>query len=103
MVVTFGKVAELPAEFVTLQKQILQLVRKFNDSNAIYAGKHGTPVFNKIYARPLPSDLTDPSFGRGTSEFIGQDSGDVFAMLTTGYNFDGTQFPPHRQDHPAHL
>jgi hypothetical protein len=82
-----------PAEFVTLQKQILQLVRKFNDSNAIYAGKHGTPVFDKIYARPLPSDLTDPSFGRGTSEFIGQDSGDVFAMLTTGYNFDGTQFP----------
>jgi predicted AlkP superfamily pyrophosphatase or phosphodiesterase len=82
-----------PAEFVTLQKQILQLVRKFSDTNAGYAGKHGTPVFDKIYARPVPSDLTDPGFGRGTAEFIGQDSGDVFAMLTAGYNFDGTQSP----------
>jgi hypothetical protein len=50
-------------------------------------------VFDKVFARPLPSDVNDPNFGRGTSEFIGQDSGDVFAMLTTGYNFDGTQNP----------
>jgi hypothetical protein len=27
------------------------------------------------------------------SEFIGQDSGDVFALLMVGYNFDGTQNP----------
>jgi hypothetical protein len=82
-----------PAEYVMLQKQVLQLVRKFNDTNVTYAGRHGTPVFDKIYARPIPSDLNDPSFGRGTAQFIGQDSGDVFAMLTSGYNFDGTQFP----------
>jgi hypothetical protein len=28
-----------------------------------------------------------------TNDFIGQDSGDVFAMLRTGYNFDGVQNP----------
>jgi hypothetical protein len=82
-----------PAEYVTLQKQILQLVRKFNDTNQRYAGRRGTPVFDKIYARPVPANLNDPNFGRGTAEFIGQDSGDVFAMMTSGYNFDGTQFP----------
>jgi predicted AlkP superfamily pyrophosphatase or phosphodiesterase len=82
-----------PAEFVTLQKQVLQIVRKLNDTNPRYAGKRPTPVFDKVFTRPLPADLNDPSFGRGTSEFIGQDSGDVFAMLTTGYNFDGTQNP----------
>jgi hypothetical protein len=27
------------------------------------------------------------------SHFIGQDSGDVFAMMRTGYNFDGVQNP----------
>lgn len=27
------------------------------------------------------------------SRLIGQDSGDVYAVLTVGYNFDGTQFP----------
>ena len=43
--------------------------------------------------RPVPADITDPSFGRATSEFIGQDSGDVSALLTVGYNFDGTQSP----------
>ena len=50
-------------------------------------------MFDKIYRRPFPADITDPSFGRGTSEFIGQDSGDVSALLTVGYNFDGTQSP----------
>jgi hypothetical protein len=44
----------------------------------------GVPVFDKVFARPDPA-LGDPSFGRTTSEVIGQDSGDVFAMLTLGY------------------
>ena len=82
-----------PAEYVALQRQVLQVVRTLDDANPTYAGRRGTPVFDKVFARPLPSDVNDPNFGRGTSEFIGQDSGDVFAMLTTGYNFDGTQNP----------
>jgi predicted AlkP superfamily pyrophosphatase or phosphodiesterase len=82
-----------PAEFVTLQQQVLRLIRQLSDTNPRYAGKHPVPVFDKVYARPLPGNLNDASFGRGTGEFIGQDSGDVFAMLTPGYNFDGAQKP----------
>jgi hypothetical protein len=41
----------------------------------------------------VPADINDPQFGRQTNDFIGQDSGDVFAMLRTGYNFDGVQSP----------
>jgi predicted AlkP superfamily pyrophosphatase or phosphodiesterase len=79
-------------EYVTLQKQVTEALKNFVDTNPKYVD--GTrPVFDKIYDRPLPTDLNDPSFGRGTSEFIGQDSGDVFALLTEGYNFDGTQTP----------
>jgi hypothetical protein len=48
-------------------------------------------MFDKVYTRP--ASLGDPDFGRRTSAFIGQDSGDVFALLSVGYNFDGTQNP----------
>lgn len=48
-------------------------------------------MFGKIYVRP--ADLGDPDFGRRTGAFIGQDSGDVSALLSIGYNFDGTQNP----------
>jgi arylsulfatase A-like enzyme len=81
------------SEFVALQQQLLQLVRQFKDTNLLYAGKHPVPVFDKVYARPLPANLSDASFGRGTDQFIGQDSGDIFAMLTPGYNFDAAQKP----------
>jgi tetratricopeptide (TPR) repeat protein len=50
-------------------------------------------VFDKIYTRPVPADVNDPQFGRQTNDFIGQDSGDVFAMMRAGYNFDGVQNP----------
>src|SRR5262249_49016235 len=51
------------------------------------------PVFDQVFTRPTPTDLTDPTFGLGTSREIGQDSGDVYATLSLGYNFDGTQTP----------
>src|SRR5262249_21378539 len=54
-------------------------------------GKKKVNVFDKVYLRPV--SISDPNFGRETNENIGQDSGDVFAMLTDGYNFDGTQSP----------
>jgi hypothetical protein len=48
------------------------------------------------------TDLSDPDFGRSTNAFIGQDSGDVLALLSSGYNFDGTQNPVViRQGDPA--
>lgn len=79
-------------EYITLQQQIVQALTKFVDSNPKYTlGSGSVPVFDKIYSRPVPSDSNNSSFGLDTSEFIGQDSGDVFAIMKLGYNFDGTQ------------
>ncbi|HEY9780975.1 MAG TPA: alkaline phosphatase family protein [Leptolyngbyaceae cyanobacterium] len=80
-------------EYVTLQQQIVDALAKFADTNPNYTLASGAePVFDKIYRRPV-SDPNDSSFGLETNEFIGQDSGDVFALMKLGYNFDGTQNP----------
>jgi hypothetical protein len=79
-------------EYLTLQQQLFNALQNFTDSNPNYTNGT-TPVFDKIYTRPVPADINDPQFGRQTNDFIGQDSGDVFAMLRTGYNFDGAQSP----------
>jgi len=82
------------AEYVILQTQLAVALESLTDTNAIYTlGKPAVPVFDKVYTRPVPADLTDPFFGRGGNKIIGQDSGDVFALLTPGYNFDGVQSP----------
>jgi Type I phosphodiesterase / nucleotide pyrophosphatase len=81
-------------EFKTLQAQIADLLRNYKDTNPNYTkGAASVNVFDKVFTRPLPADINDPSFGRSTGNTNGQDAGDVFAMLTTGYNFDGTQSP----------
>ncbi|WP_017314559.1 alkaline phosphatase family protein [Mastigocladopsis repens] len=80
-------------EYITLQQKVADALKSFVDSNSYYAYGGNVPVFDKIYTRPIPKDLNDSSFGLSTSDFIGQDSGDVFALLTEGYNFDGTQTP----------
>ncbi|MDR9896367.1 alkaline phosphatase family protein [Aetokthonos hydrillicola Thurmond2011] len=81
-------------EYITLQKRVVDTLKAFVDNNPNYTQeKESVPVFDKIYPRPIPNDLNDPSFGIGTNESIGQDSGDVLALLTEGYNFDGTQSP----------
>lgn len=90
-------------EYVTLQQQVKAALEALADGNGVYTlGAAQVRVFDKVYTRPLPADIADPTFGRGTSEFIGQDSGDVYALLTPGYNFDGTQSPVvRRQGDPA--
>jgi hypothetical protein len=81
-----------PTEYLQLQKPIAALFRGLRDTNKFYTfNQRNVPVFDKIYERPV--HLSDPNFGREVDSNIGQDSGDVFAMLTDGYNFDGTQFP----------
>jgi len=81
-------------EYVTLQQQLVDALSKFTDTNPNYTAGSGTvSIFDKIYARPIPSDPNDPQFGLDTNEFIGQDTGDVFAIMKLGYNFDGTQTP----------
>lgn len=82
------------SEYITLQQQVIDALRGFVDTNPNYTlGLDSVSVIDEIYSRPVPSDLNDPFFGIGTNEFIGQDSGDVFALLSLGYNFDGTQTP----------
>ena len=84
----------LPAEYVALQQQISEALKGVADTNPVYTkGKHHVPLFDKVYRRPLPRELDDPGFGLGTNRDIGQDSGDVFALLQPGYNFDGIQTP----------
>ena len=79
-------------EYLALQQQLFNALQNLTDTNPNYTNG-ATPVFDKIYTRPVPDDINDPQFGRQTNEFIGQDSGDVFAMMRTGYNFDGVQNP----------
>src|SRR5262249_12662012 len=68
-----------------------------------YTGKRkGAPVFEIVHARPVPADHSDPMFGRSTDDVIGQDAGDVFATLVTGYNFDGVQSPVVQRVGDAH-
>lgn len=56
-------------------------------------------IFTQVFARP--SDCGNPGFC--TNQNIGQDSGDVFAILAEGYNFDGVQSPGvARQGDPAY-
>src|SRR5262249_39231523 len=82
-------------EYIALQQQIAAALRAFADTNTTYTnGKPSVPVFNEIHLRPLPATVDDPTFGRRRSDFIGQDSGDVYALLTPGYNFDGRQTVP---------
>jgi len=81
-----------PAEYLVLQRQVAEALAELRDTNPNYTkGGRPTRVFDVIHTRPLPTDPNDPSFGRGTSPVIGQDSGDVFALLSLGYNFDGIQ------------
>ena len=79
-------------EYLALQQQLFNALQTFTDANPNYTNG-ATPVFNKLYTRPVLADINDPQFGRQTNDFIGQDSGDVFAMMRTGYNFDGVQTP----------
>ncbi|MBU7581883.1 MAG: alkaline phosphatase family protein [Nostoc sp. TH1S01] len=81
------------AEYITLQQQLITALRELVDNNPNYLRGRQQAVFDLIYPRPLPRNVNDPKFGLGTSEFVGQDTGDVFAIMREGYNFDGVQSP----------
>jgi hypothetical protein len=88
-------------EYLALQEQLFNVLQNVTDTNPNYTNG-ATPIFDKIYTRPVTNDINDPQFGRQTNDFIGQDSGDVFAMMRPGYNFDGVQTPVViRKDEPA--
>ncbi|HEY5894201.1 MAG TPA: alkaline phosphatase family protein [Chthoniobacterales bacterium] len=83
-----------PYEYLDLQQKIVRALTNFVDVNPHYTrGAASVPLFEKVYARPNPWSMGDSSFGRRVNDVVGQDSGDVFALLTLGYNFDGRQNP----------
>lgn len=93
-----GEGGVTPAEYRQLQARVLLALRTLVDHNERYADSPtGTPVFDLVHPRPLPEDAADPRFGLSTDAVIGQDSGDVYAVLAPGYNFDGRQAPPVRR------
>jgi predicted AlkP superfamily pyrophosphatase or phosphodiesterase len=79
-----------PAEYLTLKAQVATALQELRDTNPNYVlspTPTGLAVFAQVATRP------DSPLGLATSEVIGQDAGDVFAVLAPGYNFDGTQTP----------
>ncbi|WP_199300233.1 alkaline phosphatase family protein [Trichocoleus sp. FACHB-262] len=80
-----------PSEYQALQQQVVSTLRGLQDENFIYASEEDIALFDKIYQRPIPSNPTAQDIINATSQFIGQDTGDVFALLSLGYNFDGFQ------------
>ena len=93
-----------PTEYLDLQRRLVDLLNGLVDANPNYlrpgSVARSYPVFTAAVARPSSGDPADPTLGRAHRGVIGQDSGDVFALLSPGFNFDGTQSPvvPRRGD-----
>ncbi len=84
-----------PADYPAIQQKIAQLLQNFKDTNSNYTnGAASVSVFDKVYSRPVGANPTAADIIKASSDYIGQDSGDVFALLSLGYNFDGTQSTP---------
>jgi hypothetical protein len=69
---------------------ITTYLRKVQDPNPQfnYSLDH-RKLFSKVFMRPL----TCGQLGFCTNDNVGQDSGDVVAIMAEGYNFDGVQTP----------
>jgi predicted AlkP superfamily pyrophosphatase or phosphodiesterase len=80
-----------PAAYNALVTQIADAVKNATDPNPKFnfSLKDGR-IFTVVDSRPLQCDA---GTGLCTSRDIGQDFGDVFAMMAPGYNFDGIQNP----------
>src|SRR5262249_38062047 len=80
-----------PATYSALVTQITNAVKNAVDANPKFnfSLKNGR-LFTVVETRPLQCDA---GTGLCTSKTIGQDFGDVFALMAPGYNFDGIQSP----------
>jgi predicted AlkP superfamily pyrophosphatase or phosphodiesterase len=79
------------ATYKALVTQITDAVKNAVDSNPQFnfSLKDGR-IFTVVESRPLQCE---EGTGECTSKTIGQDFGDVFALMAPGYNFDGIQNP----------
>ena len=77
-----------PTAYQTLVESVANVLRAARDPNGIY-NPLGDDLFTDVWTRPIACGR--PGFC--TSDEIGQDSGDIVALMAEGYNFDGTQTP----------
>ena len=77
-----------PSDYQLLVSRVAGALQAAADPNAFYNPK-AAALFSHVWTRPI--GCGNPGFC--IDENIGQDSGDVFALMTEGYNFDGTQAP----------
>jgi len=79
------------ATYNALVAQITAAVKAAVDPNPRFNGSlAGGRLFNVVETRPAQCDA---GTGLCASKTIGQDFGDVFALMAEGYNFDGIQSP----------
>ncbi len=78
-----------PAAFQSLVNSIATALRNAVDPNPYY-NPSGRPLFTHVWTRPTGC-AAGPGFC--TDDNIGQDTGDVLALMDEGYNFDGAQGP----------
>jgi predicted AlkP superfamily pyrophosphatase or phosphodiesterase len=80
-----------PATYTALVAQITNAVKNAVDPNPRFnfSLKSGQ-IFTVVETRPVQCEAPT---GLCTSKTIGQDFGDVFALMAPGYNFDGIQNP----------
>lgn len=76
------------AAFQTLVSSLATALRNAVDPNPYY-NPSGQPLFTHVWSRPTLCGV--PGFC--TDDNIGQDTGDVLALMAEGYNFDGIQVP----------
>jgi len=80
-----------PGAYKALVAQIADAVRNAVDPNPRFnTSLRDRQIFTVVETRPLTCDA---GVGLCTSNTIGQDFGDVFALMAPGYNFDGIQNP----------
>ncbi|CCE03969.1 alkaline phosphatase family protein [Bradyrhizobium sp. STM 3809] len=80
-----------PASYNALVTQVANAVKSATDPNPKFnASLKDGRLFTVVESRPLQCDA---GTGLCTSKTIGQDFGDVFALMAPGYNFDGIQNP----------
>jgi predicted AlkP superfamily pyrophosphatase or phosphodiesterase len=79
-----------PEAYAGLVQAVAAALRSARDPSDFY-NPTGAPLFTHVWTRPTGCGRPD---GFCTDPNIGQDSGDVFALMAEGYNFDGTQTPP---------
>jgi predicted AlkP superfamily pyrophosphatase or phosphodiesterase len=76
----------LPSAYQALVDSVASALRAARDPNPFF-NPDGSDLFTDVWTRP--TGCGRPGFC--TSDDIGQDSGDVVALMAEGYNFDGTQ------------